>query len=106
MAMPLYPAFFAVVAFHKIAGLFESVKPEHEASYARGSHAIFHLEKQGMLATRRAQLLWVLAAVVVCFLQTCINKFFLDQCFIWVSEIPPRMSPEEIQSLLFMKLYG
>ena len=104
--MPVYPAFFAVLAFHMIAGLFQSVKPEHEANYARGSHAIFHLEKQGMLVTRRGQLLWVLAAVVVCFLQAYINKVILDQCLVWVSEISPRMTSDEIRSPLFWKPYG
>ena len=106
MAIPVYPAFFAVLAFHKTAGLYKSVTPEHEANYHRGSHAIFHIERQGMLATRRAQLLWVLAAVVVCLLQAYISKVYFDQCSIRMSEIRSQITSEETQSPLLGKLYG
>ena len=107
MAIPVYPAFFAVLAFHKTAGMFKRVTPEHDnVTYLRGAHAIFHIEKQGMLATRRAQLLWVLAAAVVCFLQAYISKLYFDQCSIWMAEIPPQMASEEMQSPLLGKLYG
>ena len=106
MAILVYPAFLAVLAFHKTAGLFKKVTPEHEENYLRGTHAMFHIEKQGMLATRRAQLLWMQAAVVVFFLQTYISKAYFDQCSIWMAEISPQMMSEEMQSLLLGKLYG
>ena len=106
MDILVYPVFFAVLAFHKTAGLFKKVTPEHEETYLRGTHAIFHIEKQGMLATRQAQLLWVLAAVAVFVLQTYISKVYFDQCSTWMAEISPQMRSKEMQSLLLGKMYG
>lgn len=75
--------------------MFESVRPEHRADYALGSHAIFHFEKQGMLATRLAQILWMLAACSVGFLQGYIGREFLKQCLIWISETIPWETPRD-----------
>lgn len=101
----LYFAVVTVVAFHKTAGIFERVRMEHQADYARGSHAIFHIEKQGMLATCRAQRLWILAAVVVSFLQGYINAFFLNQCWIWMSGKSSWEDSEIDESLPLLKTY-
>ena len=106
MAITVYPALFAVLAFHRTAGLYKSITPEHEANYFRGSHAIFHIERQGMLATRRAQVLWILAAVVVCFLQAYISKVLLDQCSIRMSEINLQITSDEMENPQLGKMYG
>ena len=106
MAIPVYPAFFAVLAFHKAAGLFKKVKPEHDENYPRGTHAIFHIKRQGLLATRRAQLLWVLAAAVVFFLQAYVSKVYFDQCTAWMSGITPQNASDEMQNPVLGKVYG
>ena len=87
---PLYFAFLVVVVFHMTTGLFKRVNPEHRANYALGSHAIFHLEKQGMLATRLSQILWVLAACFVGLLQGYIGRGLRTQFLLWISETPPK----------------
>ena len=106
MAIPVYPAFFAVLAFHKTAGLFKKVKAEHDENYPRGTHAIFHIKRQGLLATRRAQLLWVLAAGVVFFLQAYVSKVYFDQCTVWMSGMTAQNASDEMQNPVLGKLYG
>ncbi|KAF6236446.1 hypothetical protein HO173_005227 [Letharia columbiana] len=101
--IPLYLAFAAVVAFHMTAGMFESVRPEHQADYARGSHAMFHLEKQGLLATRRTQITWMLAASVVSFFQGWLNSVFLNQCLVWTSETSLWKAPDDTEDRALLK---
>lgn len=100
---PLYLALFVVVAFHKNMGMFQSVRPEHRADYALGSHAIFHLERQGMLATRLSQILWMLAACFVSFLQGYIGREFLKQLLVWISETSPWDAPEDKERIPFLR---
>lgn len=104
--IPLYLAFAAVIAFHMTAGMFESVRPEHQADYARGSHAMFHLEKQGMLATRRTQIIWMLAASVVSFFQGWLNSVFLNQCLMWTSETSLWKASDDTEDRALLKTYN
>ena len=110
----LFFAFVGIVAFHGTARSFECVKPEHRACYPRGSHAILHLETQGVLVNRQSHMVWMIASVVVAFLQTCIHSTFVNQS--WVSStwdsmaspltISPRTISEDDEGLSLFHSYG
>ena len=72
-------AFVGVFAFHTTAGIFKRIECDHWTDYAQGSHAVFHIEKQGLLGTKLDRGLWMVAASATSYFQADIGSAYLSQ---------------------------